>query len=116
MSTALVSRLNLADRQQHLSAQCLGGRLLAGALHCLGEHAANEVLSGAVRTVREVVADVGGIGTAQLVVQVLLQLGSGFLAAAVGHVVLLVFVAAPGPKPCSAAYSESDSRSIRLPR
>ena len=50
---------------------------------------ADAVLATAVRAVLHVLADVRGILTAQLVVQVLLELGPSLLTASVGHLALL---------------------------
>ena len=71
-------------------AELLGSLLLARLLHLEGEGDADEVLRRAVLAVLEVVGDVLEVLRRQLAVEVLLEFGLGLVAAAVGHLLLLV--------------------------
>src|SRR5690554_6674948 len=110
----LVRRLDLPDAREHLVFEVFWRRLLARALHREREHFADMRLIRAVRTVVDVVADVGRILCLEFVVQVFLEFGLRLLATAVGHFLLPVVGAASKPRPC--AYSASRPRRRRRPR
>ena len=77
--------VHAAQRGEHLGAQLLGSRLLAGALDRLRQHHADVGFALAVVAVGHVLAHVGGIICQQLVVQILLEFRFRLVAAAIGH-------------------------------
>ena len=76
-------RLHRPQSRENLITKLFGSSLLAGALHCLGEHHPDPTFAVAIGAVGQMLRNVRGVLTEQFVVEVLLQLCFRFIASAV---------------------------------
>src|SRR5690606_20154163 len=84
------SRLRCAQLRKHEIAKLLGRGLFARTCHDLGQGAGDERLALARWAVLDMLSNRGVLGLAHFIAEVLLQILTGFLAAAIAHFLLLV--------------------------
>lgn len=85
----LMSGVRRAQAAEHLQPELFWSSLLAGARHDLGQCACNQRFSRAFGAVFDVLTDLGVLGLADLVAEVLFEVFAGFLATTVSHFLLL---------------------------